>query len=67
MLPVGERNRSYGSKAPFIRINWDSEPSGYAENPDYWIFLREQGTMVGLNFVFYYLQFVSASKPFDHV
>jgi len=22
-----------------IRINWDGEPSGYAENPDNWIFL----------------------------
>jgi hypothetical protein len=25
--------------APLIRINWDDEPSGYAENPDNWIFL----------------------------
>jgi hypothetical protein len=24
---------------PFILINWDHEPSGYAENPDNWIFL----------------------------
>jgi len=24
-----------------IRINWDGEPSGYAENPDNWIFLRK--------------------------
>jgi hypothetical protein len=24
---------------PFLRINWDAEPSGYAENPDNWIFL----------------------------
>jgi hypothetical protein len=24
-----------------IRINWDSEPSGYTDNPDNWIFLRK--------------------------
>jgi len=27
------------SRTPLIRINWDSEPSGYAENPDNLIFL----------------------------
>jgi hypothetical protein len=27
------------SGTPLIRINWDGEPSGYAENPDNWIFL----------------------------
>jgi len=26
------------SRTPLTRINWD-EPSGYAENPDNWIFL----------------------------
>jgi hypothetical protein len=26
-------------KTPLIRINWDGEPSGYAEIPDNWIFL----------------------------
>ena len=25
-------------RTPLIRINWDDEPSGYAENPDNWIF-----------------------------
>jgi hypothetical protein len=25
-------------RAPLIRINWDGELSGYAENPDNWIF-----------------------------
>jgi hypothetical protein len=29
------------SRTPFIRINLDSELSGYAENPDNWIFLRK--------------------------
>ena len=27
------------SRTPRILINWDGEPSGYAENPDDWIFL----------------------------
>jgi hypothetical protein len=27
------------SRTPLILTNWDGEPSGYAENPDYWIFL----------------------------
>jgi len=41
MLPVGGRKHSfwYYSKTPLIRFNWDGEPSGYAENPDYWNFL----------------------------
>jgi len=26
------------SRPPLIRINWDDEPSGYAENLDNWIF-----------------------------
>jgi hypothetical protein len=25
--------------APLVRIDWDNESSGYAENPDNWIFL----------------------------
>ena len=29
----------YKEVTPLIRINCDSEPSGYAENPDNWIFL----------------------------
>jgi len=27
------------SRTPLIRINWDGEPFGYAENPDKWILL----------------------------
>ena len=27
------------SRTPLILINWDGEPSGYAENPENWIFL----------------------------
>ena len=34
----GHRLIRYG-RTPIIRINWDGEPSGYAENPDNWIFL----------------------------
>ena len=30
-------NNKY-SGTPLIRINWDGEPSGSAENPDSWIF-----------------------------
>jgi len=25
------------TRIPLIRINWDEQPSGYAENPDSWI------------------------------
>ena len=31
------------SRTPFIRNNWDGEPSGYAEIPDNWIFLLKIG------------------------
>jgi len=27
------------NRTPLIWINWDAESSGYAENPDNWIFL----------------------------
>jgi len=27
------------SRTPLIRINWDGDPSGYAEYPDNWSFL----------------------------
>jgi hypothetical protein len=31
------------NRAPFNRINWGDEPSGYAENPDNWsVFLNKQ-------------------------
>jgi len=33
------------SRTPHIRINWDGEPSGYAENPDNWIFLWKYVTL----------------------
>ena len=29
------------SRTPLIRINWNGEPSGYAENGDNWIFLLQ--------------------------
>ena len=29
------------SKTPPVRIYWDGDQSGYAENPDNWIFLRK--------------------------
>jgi hypothetical protein len=27
------------SRTPLIRVKWDGEPFGYAENPDKWILL----------------------------
>jgi len=27
------------SRTPLIRINWDGKPTGYAGNPDNWIFI----------------------------
>ena len=35
---VGDRGGKRYSRSPFIRINWDAEPSGYAEDPNNWIF-----------------------------
>jgi hypothetical protein len=33
------------SRTPLLRINWDGEPSGYAENPDNWIFVSKYTTL----------------------
>jgi len=41
---VHQKMRRY-SRTPFIRIKWDAEPPGYAENPDYWIFLWKRGSL----------------------
>ena len=30
---------SHYSKTPLVRINWEGDPSGYAENPGNWNFL----------------------------
>ena len=54
------------SRTPFIRANWDAETYGYAKNPDNWIFSSKIGYIGSLKFGCYYLQYVSASKPFDH-
>jgi hypothetical protein len=35
---IGDRGGKRHSRSPFIRINLDSEPSGFAENPNNWIF-----------------------------
>jgi len=32
---------------PLIRINWDGEPSFYADNPDNWVFIE-----IGLHWQF---------------
>jgi len=49
------------SRTPLIRINWDGEPSGYAENPDNWIFLLKIGYFGSIKFGCFYLQYVAAS------
>jgi len=53
------------SRIPLIRIKWDGEQSGYAEYTDNLIFFLI-GEIVSLKFGCYYLQYVTASKPFDH-
>jgi len=55
------------SRSTFIRINWDGQPSEYAENADNWNFLLKIIYIGSLQFGCYYLQYVPASKPFDHV
>jgi len=35
---MGKKENKY-SITPLIRINWDGEPSGHAENPNNWTFL----------------------------
>jgi hypothetical protein len=32
------------SRTQLIRVNWDGGPSGFAENPDNWIFLGKEAT-----------------------
>jgi len=53
------------SRTPRIRINWDGESSRYAENTNNGYFL-ENGLYWQFEFGCYYLQYVPASKPFDH-
>jgi hypothetical protein len=38
---IGDRGGKRYSTRPSTRINWDAEPSGYAENPNNWIFLNK--------------------------
>jgi hypothetical protein len=38
-FPLSNYNKYNCSITPIIWINWDREPSGYAENPDNWILL----------------------------
>jgi len=45
-LTANQKYGKYGgeekyTRTPIIRNNWDDEPSGYAENPDNWIFLSK--------------------------
>ena len=56
---------SKNSRTPFIRINWDGETSGYAENPDNNISLKI-GYVSILKFGCNHLHYIPASKLFDH-
>jgi hypothetical protein len=49
-----------------MQINWYGEPPEYTENPDDWIFLWKQATVAVGSSGNNYLQYVPASKPFDH-
>jgi hypothetical protein len=35
------------SRTPRIQINWDGKSSGYAENPDNWIFFKKKIRYIG--------------------
>ena len=59
----GQAQISSYSRNTVIRINWDGEPAGYAENPDNWIFFENR---LQRQFGCYYLQHARASKSFDH-
>jgi hypothetical protein len=60
-----EHLNSKYSRTPLIRINWDGEPSGHANNPDNWIFYLKIGFTLSLHFGCYCLLYVPASKTFD--
>jgi hypothetical protein len=57
---------TYYSITPLIQNNWDGEIPGYVENPYICIFLWILTRFVSLKFRCYYLQYIPASKPFDH-
>jgi len=54
------------NRTPIIRINWDGEPPGYAENTDNLDFSLKIVCICCLQFGCYYLQYVPESQPFDH-
>jgi len=66
LFPAILLHRILYSRTPLIWINWDSELSGYAENPGNWIFLLKTGHIGSLKFSCYYLQYIPVSKPFNH-
>jgi len=45
LTPISPYTQLIYSTTPLIWINWDSKPSGYAENPDHCIFLCKQAAM----------------------
>ena len=61
------------SRTPIIRINWDGEPSGYAEIPDNWIFSLKIGyfgrlkwKQISTNGCFRPYIYSRANKTFKH-
>jgi len=59
------RNIVNYSRTPLIGIDRDGEPSGYAENPDNWIFLWKWATLAVLDSAVT-IYSISASKYFYH-
>jgi len=59
-------NNETHSRTPLIRVNWDGKPSGYAENPDNWIFYLNMCYIDSMEFGCYYLHYVPVSELFYH-
>jgi len=54
---------TFYSRTPLIRINWDDEPSGYAENPDNLIFSLKIGYIDSLKFGCMYRRLNLSTTP----
>ena len=59
-------NKNSYPRTPLIQINREGQPSGHAENPDYWLFFENRlHWQFEIRLLLLYLQYVLASKPFD--
>jgi hypothetical protein len=64
LVSVWRKSMSSGnySRTPLIRIDWDGEASGYAENPDNWTFLWKYSTLtVWISAVTIYIMYLRLS------